>query len=105
MLKLEAIFCPMCDLYSITKGQKAIRDLAKAMVDKAGNMPSTLTAESERARPLSRRVRLAAKGPDRHHTGRCFGLWKLQGGQFLGFRQTEVRTRQPATLPTTPLRI
>ncbi len=29
----------MC-LYSITKGQKAIRDLAKAMVDHAGNMPS-----------------------------------------------------------------
>jgi putative SOS response-associated peptidase YedK len=30
----------MCNLYSLTKGQKAIRDLAKAMVDRAGNMPS-----------------------------------------------------------------
>lgn len=30
----------MCNLYSITKGQKAIRDLAEAMVDNAGNMPS-----------------------------------------------------------------
>jgi hypothetical protein len=30
----------MCNLYSITKGQKAIRDLAKAMIDRAGNMPS-----------------------------------------------------------------
>ena len=30
----------MCNLYSITKGQKAIRDLAKAMVDHAVNMPS-----------------------------------------------------------------
>jgi hypothetical protein len=30
----------MCNLYSITKGQKAIRDLANAMVDRAGNMPS-----------------------------------------------------------------
>jgi putative SOS response-associated peptidase YedK len=29
----------MCNLYSITKGQKAIRDLAGAMVDRAGNMP------------------------------------------------------------------
>jgi putative SOS response-associated peptidase YedK len=29
----------MCNLYSITKGQKAIRDLAKAMVDHAGNLP------------------------------------------------------------------
>src|SRR5215469_4539724 len=32
----------MCNLYSITKGQKAIRDLAKAMIDHAGNMPSLL---------------------------------------------------------------
>jgi hypothetical protein len=30
----------MCNLYSITKGQKAIRDPAKAMIDHAGNMPS-----------------------------------------------------------------
>jgi hypothetical protein len=30
----------MCNLYSITKGQMAIRDLAKAMVDHTGNMPS-----------------------------------------------------------------
>jgi putative SOS response-associated peptidase YedK len=30
----------MCNLYSLTKGQKAIRDLAKVMVDHAGNMPS-----------------------------------------------------------------
>lgn len=29
----------MCNLYSITKGQKAIRDLAKAMADQAGNLP------------------------------------------------------------------
>jgi putative SOS response-associated peptidase YedK len=30
----------MCNLYSITKGQKAILDVAKAMPDHAGNMPS-----------------------------------------------------------------
>jgi hypothetical protein len=29
----------MCNLYSITKGQQAIRDLARAMGDNAGNMP------------------------------------------------------------------
>lgn len=29
----------MCNLYSMTKGQQAIRDLARAMVDKSGNMP------------------------------------------------------------------
>ena len=30
----------MCNLYSVTKPQAAIRDLAKAVVDHAGNMPS-----------------------------------------------------------------
>ena len=29
----------MCNLYSITKGQQAIRDLAGAMRDLTGNMP------------------------------------------------------------------
>jgi len=28
----------MCNLYSLTKGQAAIRQLAKAMVDKTGNL-------------------------------------------------------------------
>lgn len=30
----------MCNLYSMTKGQEAIRALAKAMRDRAGNLPS-----------------------------------------------------------------
>ena len=29
----------MCNLYSLTKGQSAIRELARAMVDRTGNMP------------------------------------------------------------------
>jgi putative SOS response-associated peptidase YedK len=29
----------MCNLYSVTKGQQAIRELAKAMMDRTGNMP------------------------------------------------------------------
>jgi putative SOS response-associated peptidase YedK len=29
----------MCNLYSITKGQAAIRDLARAMRDTTGNLP------------------------------------------------------------------
>jgi len=29
----------MCNLYSLTKGQQAIRDLASAMRDLAGNLP------------------------------------------------------------------
>ncbi len=30
---------PMCNLYSITKGQQAIREITRAMVDRTGNMP------------------------------------------------------------------
>jgi len=29
----------MCNLYSLTKGQAAIRDLARAMRDTTGNLP------------------------------------------------------------------
>ena len=29
----------MCNLYAVTKGQQAIRDLTRAMVDRTGNLP------------------------------------------------------------------
>jgi putative SOS response-associated peptidase YedK len=29
----------MCNLYSMTKGQQAIRELARAMIDRTGNLP------------------------------------------------------------------
>jgi hypothetical protein len=29
----------MCNLYSMTKGQAAVRELTRAMADKSGNMP------------------------------------------------------------------
>ena len=29
----------MCNLYSLTKGQQAIRELTKTLVDKTGNLP------------------------------------------------------------------
>ena len=49
----------MCNLYSLTKGQKAIRDLAKAMVDHAGNMPSLPAIFPNGKAPI---VRATAKG-------------------------------------------
>ncbi len=49
----------MCNLYSLTKGQKAIRDVAKAMVDHAGNMPSLRAVFPNRVAPV---VRAAPKG-------------------------------------------
>jgi hypothetical protein len=30
---------PLCNLYSVTKGQQAIRELARAMRDWTGNLP------------------------------------------------------------------
>jgi len=30
---------PLCNLYSVTKGQQAIRELAGAMHDRTGNLP------------------------------------------------------------------
>ena len=29
----------MCNLYSVTKGQQAIRELTRAMIDRTGNLP------------------------------------------------------------------
>jgi putative SOS response-associated peptidase YedK len=29
----------MCNLYSLTKGQAAIRDITRAMIDRTGNLP------------------------------------------------------------------
>src|ERR1700729_453448 len=34
-----AVIGPMCNLYSLTKGQQAIRELARAMSDRTGNLP------------------------------------------------------------------
>ena len=35
----SAIVSPMCNLYSVTKGQAAIIELTKAMRDTTGNLP------------------------------------------------------------------
>ena len=45
---------PMCNLYSLTKGQKAIRDLAKAMVDLTGNLPPMPAIFPNRPAPVVR---------------------------------------------------
>jgi putative SOS response-associated peptidase YedK len=44
----------MCNLYSITKGQQAIRDLARAMRDNAGNMPPLPGVFPDYAAPIVR---------------------------------------------------
>jgi putative SOS response-associated peptidase YedK len=49
----------MCNLYSITKGQQAIRDLAGAMRDLAGNLPMLPGVFPDYSAPI---VRTAADG-------------------------------------------
>ena len=49
----------MCNLYSITKGQQAIRELARAMVDRTGNLASMPGVFPDYAAPI---VRNGAEG-------------------------------------------
>ncbi len=44
----------MCNLYSITKGQKAIRDLAKAMRDLTGSLPPLPAVFPDKMAPVVR---------------------------------------------------
>jgi putative SOS response-associated peptidase YedK len=44
----------MCNLYSITKGQQAIREAARAMRDNAGNMPSLPGVFADYSAPIVR---------------------------------------------------
>jgi putative SOS response-associated peptidase YedK len=48
----------MCNLYSLTKGQQAIRELSRAMVDRTGNLPSLPGIFPDYSAPIVR------NGPD-----------------------------------------
>ncbi len=44
----------MCNLYSMTKGQQAIREMARAMRDGTGNLPSFPAVFPDYAAPIVR---------------------------------------------------
>jgi putative SOS response-associated peptidase YedK len=46
----------VCNLYSLTKGQAAIRELTRAMLDRAGNLPSMPAIFPDRPAPIVRSV-------------------------------------------------
>lgn len=58
----------MCNLYSVTKGQQAIRDITKAMTDRTGNLPPLpgifpdYTAPIVRNQPEGRELTMARWG-------------------------------------------
>jgi hypothetical protein len=45
---------PLCNLYSLTKGQQAIRELAGAMRDRTGNLPPLPSIFPDYAAPIAR---------------------------------------------------
>ena len=49
----------MCNLYSVTKGQSAIRDLFRAAHDRAGNLPPLPAIFPDQLAPI---VRVAEDG-------------------------------------------
>ena len=49
----------MCNLYSVTKGQSAIRDLFRVRHDRAGNLPPLPAVFPDQLAPI---VRVAADG-------------------------------------------
>jgi putative SOS response-associated peptidase YedK len=44
----------MCNLYSLTKGQQAIRELTRTMTDRTGNLPSLPGIFPDQAAPILR---------------------------------------------------
>jgi len=72
----------MCNLYSITKGQQAIRDFARAMRDTTGNLPPIPGVFPDYAAPI---VRNAPDG-ERELTMARWGMpspvFALQGPQL-----------------------
>jgi putative SOS response-associated peptidase YedK len=46
----------MCNLYSVTKGQQAIRDLTRAMRDTTGNLPPMPAVFPDYAAPVVRNL-------------------------------------------------
>jgi len=46
--------CSMCNLYSVTKSQQAIRDLVKAIRDLTGNVPPLPAVFPDKLAPIAR---------------------------------------------------
>lgn len=64
----------MCNLYSLTKGQAAIRDMARAMSDSTGNLPSLPGIYPDYSAPI---VRNGAAGREL-----CMARWGMPSPAF-----------------------
>jgi putative SOS response-associated peptidase YedK len=97
----------MCNLYSLTKGQVAIRELARAMRDRAGNLPLLPGIFPDQVAPV---VRTARDGVRELTTMRwgfppvakagarpITNVRNLQSGYWRGWLKPEFRCVVPAT--------
>ena len=66
----------MCHLYSLTKGQQAIRDLTRAMHDRTGNLPPLPGIYPDSMAPVVR------NGPDGREL--LMMRWGMPGPSFAG---------------------
>lgn len=64
----------MCNLYSLTKGQRAILEMARAMVDRTGNMPPFPGIYPDYQAPIVRQAEGARE--------LCYGRWGMPSPAF-----------------------
>src|SRR3546814_10271811 len=77
----------MCNLYSVTKGQQAIRELADAMHDRVGNLPPLPGIFPDYSAPIVRR------GPEGREL--AMARWGMPSPSFvLTNKRTDARSEE-----------
>ena len=69
----------MCNLYSVTKGQSAIRDLFDAMDDRSGNLPSMPAIFPDYSAPIVRNTSDGGRELTRARWGMPSPVFALKG--------------------------
>src|ERR1700754_5227957 len=88
----------MCNLYSVTTNQEALRNLFKVTLDSAGNMPASFSVFPDHEAPIVRR----------HESGRELikARWGLpnpdHGGLNTNIRNPDYRNWRPWVDPLNP---
>jgi hypothetical protein len=69
----------MCNLYAQTKGQQAIRELTRAMLDRTGNLPPLPGIFPDYPAPIVRNTAEGRELTRRIHLKFCPKLWRRLG--------------------------
>lgn len=96
----------MCNLYSMTKGQQAIRELARTLVDRTGNLPLLPAIFPDQAAPVVREgaegrelvtMRWGMPGPVQAGGRPVTNIRNLASPHWRGWLKPEYRCLVPAT--------